>query len=224
MALLRCESFDHYDDGYEHAKFGYTQGSTVYIAASGGRRGGGALDTTYNSSVHGWIKIGADVDTVIVGFSMRSTSVGNYEILDLYDDQSTKQVSIYRSANDGKITANNGDSTELDETAEVVFSQNVACYVEVKFVIHDTAGSVEVRVDGTTVLNLTNQDTRNGTPTTANTLRFGPFMYIDDLYILDTTGSTNNDFLGDVKVVAVLPDSDGTHTDFTPRPEWIITL
>ena len=40
--------------------------------------------------------------------------------------------------------------------------------------------------------------------------------YIDDIYILDTNGSAPcNDFLGPVRVEAIVPNADGTHTDWT---------
>lgn len=38
----------------------------------------------------------------------------------------------------------------------------------------------------------------------------------DDIYIVDSTGSTNNDFLGDVVSVHVLPAAEGHQIDFTP--------
>jgi len=42
-------------------------------------------------------------------------------------------------------------------------------------------------------------------------------FYFQDLYICDGLGATNNDFLGDVKVDIMRPDSAGTYTDFTPN-------
>ena len=38
----------------------------------------------------------------------------------------------------------------------------------------------------------------------------------DDLYVLDLSGSVNNDFLGDMRVEAIFPTAPGSHTDFTP--------
>jgi hypothetical protein len=42
------------------------------------------------------------------------------------------------------------------------------------------------------------------------------YTAVDDLYVLDTTGTVNNDFLGDVRVQTLYPSADGTNTGFTP--------
>jgi hypothetical protein len=39
---------------------------------------------------------------------------------------------------------------------------------------------------------------------------------VDDIYIADTSGSENNDFLGDIRIDAIHPNGAGNHTDLTP--------
>lgn len=46
-----------------------------------------------------------------------------------------------------------------------------------------------------------------------NTLNYALY---DDLYICDTTGSKNNDFLGDCRVETLFPDGAGTNTQWAP--------
>ena len=41
-------------------------------------------------------------------------------------------------------------------------------------------------------------------------------LRLDDVYVCDTSGSRNNDFLGDVKVVTLRPNADTAQADFTP--------
>lgn len=41
-------------------------------------------------------------------------------------------------------------------------------------------------------------------------------IYVDDLYIIDTTSSINNDFLGDCRVQTRYPDASGNYRQFTP--------
>lgn len=73
------------------------------------------------------------------------------------------------------------------------------------------------------ILNLTNQNTKAQTSATANTVYIGHsalanvagLHYWDDLYICDGTGSTNNDFLGDVRVQTLYPSSAGATSAFT---------
>jgi len=96
----------------------------------------------------------------------------------------------------------------------------VFAYVELKVTVHDSTGTVDVRINGAAGLSLTGQNTR-GTgasnawtnlrvgymamdpPTTVNTLD------IDDLVAMDGSGARNNAFLGDVTIGCLHPDADG---------------
>ena len=91
-------------------------------------------------------------------------------------------------------------------------------YLEVKIYTHPTAGSIEVRLDGVTVLNLTNVDTVFGGSNQITQFGVGLFAVwyreyaataIDNVYLLDTSGSSHTDFLGPVFVKAIAPNGDG---------------
>lgn len=43
------------------------------------------------------------------------------------------------------------------------------------------------------------------------------FVYWDDIYVCDTTGSLNNDFLGDSHIETIYPNGDGAHSDWVPN-------
>jgi hypothetical protein len=67
-------------------------------------------------------------------------------------------------------------------------------------------------------------DTKNGgTDPNYNTMQFEDIMpqspysvaTWDDLYILDTTGTTNNSRLGDIDVIALRPNGNGSSTQLT---------
>lgn len=91
-------------------------------------------------------------------------------------------------------------------------------YIEVHGVIHDTTGSVEVRIDGVTDISLSGIDTRNdATYATVDRVRFGSDgnslqKYIDDIYFCDTTGGVNDTWLGDIQVPGLSPTAAGDHT------------
>ncbi len=92
-------------------------------------------------------------------------------------------------------------------------------YIELKVLTDNSAGTVEIRVNGATWLNLTSQDTQPDSNAYHNAVRFGTTnatSRYDDIYILDGSGSANNDFLGNRKVVALDPDGAGDNTDWTP--------
>lgn len=120
---------------------------------------------------------------------------------------------------DGSIRAYNSALGVLGTSAPSVIANTTAhFYVEVKVFIHDTTGSIEIRVNGNTtpVLNLTAIDTK-GTANAYATVVGGPHslsgsnvdMYVDDIYIAD-------DFLGDVRIEALSPSGAGATTNFTP--------
>jgi hypothetical protein len=87
--------------------------------------------------------------------------------------------------------------------------------MEVKATIADSGGNVEVRINGQTFINYTG-DTRNSTTGTAGIDRVTLAGYAsgttggmwDDFYVLDTTGSALNNFLGDCRVSTLAPTSD----------------
>lgn len=96
-------------------------------------------------------------------------------------------------------------------------------FIEMKATCDDTTGSVEVRIDGATVINLTGVDTKNGGAGVFNRLVLGNAEFssddnnavIDDLYLLDNSGgSPTNDFLGDCRVEVILPNGNGNSSQF----------
>lgn len=104
---------------------------------------------------------------------------------------------------------------------------NLWKYIEIKIKIHATLGTIEVRIDGLTVLNLTAQNTRNtatGSTGLINSILFNNTsaagsvsVNIDDMYILNEQGSTPfNDFLGDVTIAYLQPNGIGTNSAWTP--------
>jgi hypothetical protein len=78
-------------------------------------------------------------------------------------------------------------------------------------------------MDGISVLSLTDIDTTEGGDNYAdaytlylsrNDSSWGFGGNFDDTVVCNGAGTTNNDFLGDVRVDAYLPTSDGIHQDF----------
>jgi hypothetical protein len=71
---------------------------------------------------------------------------------------------------------------------------------------------VDVHVNGTSVLSLTGQNTKAGSHNYHDGVDLqcaaGWTAYFDDFYVCDGSGSLNNNFLGNVKVVAIFPNGD----------------
>lgn len=97
-------------------------------------------------------------------------------------------------------------------------------FLEIKFTINNSTGAVQIKVDETSVLNLTSQDTQNTGTATVDSFTFfaapgnysGREMGIDNMYFLDTTGGSLNDFLGEVRIIALAPNAAGNAASWTP--------
>lgn len=114
----------------------------------------------------------------------------------------------------------------VGSSAAGVLQAGVFSYVEVKAVISaGAAGAIEVRVEGITVLAVNGART-NATGSSVeritgvqlgNTTGSAGATYFYDLYICDTSGSANNDFLGPVQVQRASTLHDGTYRQFIPK-------
>lgn len=97
-----------------------------------------------------------------------------------------------------------------------VLLSNVWQYVEVLF---QPSVSLQVRIDGGLVLNVSNPITTTGLPATVNYVALSNVnrnaTLYDDLYICDLTGSAFNTFLGDVVVHSIFPDADTSPNTMT---------
>lgn len=126
---------------------------------------------------------------------------------------STGVVQVRRGTNTGTIIATS-DTNTLD--AATLF------HIEFQFGFHASTGTVEMRVNGEEWINETGLNTL-GSPSPSS---FGFFimnsssgedidLYIDNLYLYDTTGSYNNDWIGEQRVYTVVPTGDTATEDWT---------
>ena len=105
-------------------------------------------------------------------------------------------------------------------------------FLEWKSLISPTVGTTEVRLDGVSILTLTNQNTRATANSSWNGVYIGQTDAIassgttssgnydfDDLYVLDGTGSAPwNNFLGDVRIDTRL--ATGASANGAPNTQW----
>ena len=97
-------------------------------------------------------------------------------------------------------------------------------WIEGKIVIHDSAGSIEVRVNGsaTPALQLTGVDTRNGGALgAASAFRVGASTSgvigrVTDVAVWDEAGESPTSWVGDCRVDTYLPSGAGSSTQFSP--------
>lgn len=140
---------------------------------------------------------------------------------------STTQLA-FTVANDGKLHIGRCTSTGLsfvgatdNWVGTTVFGANTWYWVEIRVYIHDTAGAIEVRVNGVVDLLVTGADTKaHATLDVAeyiNIRGLSVTQFIDDFYIRTEASSSEvtGGFLGDIKVKPYYPNADGTYTAMT---------
>lgn len=223
MALLFIDGFDHYATADLNKKYQFV--SFASITAGGGRRGGGCVSLTSSLGGSAIARTIPITSNIIVGaaVSRRSSQGGSY-IFRLSNGGNTAASLAYSS---GFLTITNANNAVIGTSVPITtLGVGIWNYIEWKMLIADSipANSCIVKVNGVEVLNLpAGTDTKFTTtsPTTFDTVRLGASsipleMDVDDFYIADTTGLTNNNFLGDIRIDTLLPTADGTYTDGVP--------
>jgi hypothetical protein len=214
MALLFMDSFDHYATADVLEKW-TAQESTIVgqlIGTGLGRRGTNAWRA--GSTNRGLVRAVPSSATIITGraLNLGGAPSGAGAILQLME-AGTPHITV-RANIDLSLSVLRGTTggTLLATTAAGVLSGSGYDYIEFKATINDTTGSYELRVNGANVLSGSGLDTRNGltgviTSVALIAIRLDELW--DDVYICDSSGSTNNDFLGDVRVDCFFPSGNG---------------
>lgn len=210
MSLIFVDGFD---DGLTSLKWAQLYG----ISAGNGRTGDALLLASGDTRTSRFVVNSTDEHaTFILGFAWKPAGSQNQELVRFISDtSSTYHVCIAQNVNQALYATRGAGGTLLGTTANNVVSLGIWQYVEIKVVLSDTVGEVTIKVDGATVLNLTNIDTKNGgTKTVLEGCYFRVDFpvgnsYFDDLYLCNGAGSVNNDFLGDCSVETIYPNGNG---------------
>ena len=200
------------------AKWTAFSGRTAVLSMGTGRFGGhSAKVTAGNSGSYSYISrtfTAGSAFTVGVAFKCDALPIANgYPIVWLKESatvqlglilSTTGQLSVYRMTSD---TA----GTLLGTESGTSISAGAFAYIEFSGTVHDTTGTITIKVNGATVISLSSQDTRNAGSGTVDTISIGqptnaqgggPYYY-DDLYIIDSATS-----LGEFRVETLYPTSD----------------
>lgn len=208
---------------------GETWGTTTYTSraylsgsvgtATPGRISPGQNYLAMNGSVLVTPSLGVQ-NTWVIGFGFYASSVPTTDRikiaglsgasqqfhLDLYENGSDMEWRLYRGA------TLIGTST--------TFVKNVWHYFELKVTARTaTNGSYELRRNETNILSGSGVNLANVGSDGVDGFHVGSTdavaWRLDDMYILDSSGASNNDFKGDSVMFEVLPDGDGHQNDMT---------
>ena len=224
MALLFCDGFDHYGTTARMTDGVYADTSGCSLNTVGPRTGTHAL----------FCNSGADLRRVLGGAKTTVGIGGAFDWPSLPISSNSQRIFDWRSADNyqqvvlyiqptGTISAvRNG--THLGTTAAPALTAGAYHHIEAQVFFSNTVGTIEVRVNGVTVLSLSGLDTVTA-PTGAECSAVvygggsaggGPGCYLDDIYCYDTSGSYNNTWIGDRRVLTLFPNANTATADWTP--------
>lgn len=138
---------------------------------------------------------------------------------------STGNIRVYRGCPD--FFYNGVSGTALAATTDSPLVTEAWQHIEVQANFANSGGWYEIRVDGVTVLQQTGIDTiqDSSIPNVNSVACVGAYtnnttggsIYCDDWYCYDFSGTENNDWIGDRKVLALFPSDNGADQDWTPN-------
>ncbi len=213
MALRFIDGFEHYAIPSQ-ITLKWNGINNIAISSATGRRSG--TKALLLGSASDYVSLTLDNQTTwIVGMALYIYGNETSDIVRFTDSADSVQATVV-IGNDGTIRLYRGSSTLL---ASSTLSLNIGVwnYIEIKLTIADSGGLFEARVNETAWVTYTGDTKSSSTLATANKISLygrGNDIAFDDVYICDTTGSANNDYLGDCRVDTILPNGVGNYTDF----------
>lgn len=207
MSLLFMDGFDSYAQSTDLL----TTGRWSAVAGSADpdyarTQGKGFRPTAGGITTVAW----TPVAEAWVGFAVNFTAAVNATILTFQDSAGNEQCRLQRNAA-GSLLLQRGGTVLA--TSAGTYSTGTWRFVEVRALPDNAAGTMELWVDGISVLSAGPTDTSSaGTPEVAK-VNFGSNFDMDDVYVLSTSGAAPlNGRLGDVRVSPLEPAGPGSVT------------
>lgn len=161
-------------------------------------------------------------NTIIFHGAFKPTSLGTITSLYSVDDSNGVTQAAIWVLTTGAIRAYRGTTTAvLGDSAAGLITVGTYYHIAAKILIHASAGTVDVWVDGVNVLSLTGQNTAVTYSGTIGAYTLAPASFAgtcDDFVVCDSSGSApDNGYLGDVRVEVLMPQTgNGSNTGLTP--------
>lgn len=226
MAVIFVDGFDHYSavDALKKwtlmYQFTYGIGQQFDIRPEYARQPGGmGVVLGGGGDRRAEKNLPASYATMIAGFNAYFTQAGGSGGFFAFIDAGSEQISLRRNSSGNVLVSRAGTTLA---TSSNLLSLNTWYHFEIRSTIHNTTGAYEVRVNGSStgwIPSATSQNTRGtGSNNSANGVRLWAqdgIWYCDDFYVLDTTGSVSNDFVGPQKIITLYPNAVGNYSQWT---------
>jgi hypothetical protein len=241
MALLFIDGFDHYDPQAPDA-FGdpwLARGKAAYLSPQAtriqGRRPSSYALRIPEGAGGGYVKnLDVAKTSLIVGAAIRVVPYQNTGVEPLLlgvRDAHSQVAHLVKIGEDGRLklyrwTGSVGSGYEqLISTSVATAPARGWHYVELQVTQGTGNGVLSVRINGILAIQMTAQNTlQGGGPLLTAFVGAVPgqacplTIDVDDFYILDTTGTINDTFLGDVRVDALRAQANGGLNQWTVDP------
>lgn len=240
MAIVWADGFDHYGNGTTGtegrdfmkqgawAELSSGNGTPPYIENDNSRTGDCCMRVAFNSlgtdSPKARRVLGAS--QIVVGcalgiyFHSLPNSNGNWGFQ--FRNNSNQNIVYVCIQSDGAIAVYTGSGLSLLASSDPVITALSWQHIEAKVIIDNVVGAIEVRVNGLTVINLT--DLNLGTSGSTQMVFGMPAgkggeasktVDWDDIVVWNDVGANNNDFLGPVRVETLFPTADTAQADWS---------
>lgn len=231
MAYQFTTGFDYYTTA---SQLWDTVSGTITISSASARfTGTHSQGASFPQNAHAIKNLSTNFVTLILGCAVKFTALPN--AADLFmgvEDAATFQTGLTVSAT-GALQFCRGTAATLIGSASSagLIVAGVWNYIEMQVTINNTTGTGQCWVNGVSVINSSGLNNRNSANAFANQVAIGEFnnngtavpILFDDLYCLDTSGSTLNSVLGDRRIITIMPSGVGSFSNFTPvgsTPNW----
>lgn len=229
MALLWVDGFDHYGTTIANLTEGvYAEATGITsISTLNPRTGTHALRLSSGGLLRRVLGGAKTTVGLAMALYLPSLPTNNtaHRLFQFRDTANIDQVTILLQST-GVIEAKRGtiiSGVSLGVTASPVITAFTYNHIEAMVFFSNTVGTVEVRVNGVTVLSLSGIDTvatanvecsqvliagGTGTGAVSN-------QDVDDIFAYDDTGSFNNTFIGDRRVLTLFTNANTAQADWT---------
>lgn len=217
MAIFFMDSMAHYTSVAEQrTKWAAVDFAVVAGAGAFGAPGSGALGGT------GLLQNFAATNTIEVSFYAKNIVTGGSGLwVTLYNSTPSVLFALYVFP-DGHLQASDGASWLTGTgTAANVLTFGIHHHIYLKVVISATVGTVDIKVDGVSVLSLTGQNTMRVGAVGVSQIRFtgdGSSGNASSIFSHIALANVSGDITGQPRVEAVFPDGAGFYSQWAPTP------
>lgn len=229
MALLWCDSFDYYGGTIGNLTEGLWAEITagVTLTSANPRTGTHALRAQQASTQRRVLGGAKTTVGLAAAFYFPNLPTGNnaQRLFEYRDAANQAQITIVLQST-GVIEVKRGTTsgTSLGVSASPVVTAETYQHIECLVFFSQTVGTVEVRVNGVTVVSIAGVDTVATSLVECSQVVIGGGtggtavnnVDIDDVFAYDDTGSYNNTFIGDRRVITLYPNANTAQADWTP--------